>query len=233
MTPTILIGRKSAPALLLVSQSAGMADPPSLLDLGDVSEDLELLVRAGPGCGAAAGSESEECGEYDSISSPGGSSTCSGPTYPRCSGFGPPSPRSQPIVSARHSPPREGKKKKKKVGLLSAEFEGEAGEDIRGVLRGGAAAQADLTRVQGKLGKLGVSGGARARSHKKEPLPMKLRALPQSFWQQPNNANPLSPGAFYSTLPPLPGQPVDTELDHIPSLEEMAGVGAAELLDRR
>ncbi|KDR22336.1 hypothetical protein L798_01992 [Zootermopsis nevadensis] len=32
---------------------------------------------------------------------------------------------------------------------------------------------------------------------------MKLRALPQSFWQQPNNTNSLSPGAVYPVLPPL------------------------------
>ncbi|PSN38352.1 hypothetical protein C0J52_06937 [Blattella germanica] len=38
---------------------------------------------------------------------------------------------------------------------------------------------------------------------KKEPLPMKLRALPQSFWQQPNQTNCLSPGAVYPILPPL------------------------------
>lgn len=36
-----------------------------------------------------------------------------------------------------------------------------------------------------------------------EPLPMKLRALPQSFWQQPNHTNSLSPGAVYPVLPPL------------------------------
>ena len=32
---------------------------------------------------------------------------------------------------------------------------------------------------------------------------MKLRALPQSFWQQPNHTNCLSPGAIYPILPPL------------------------------
>ncbi len=32
---------------------------------------------------------------------------------------------------------------------------------------------------------------------------MKQRALPQSFWQQPNLANPVPPGAIYSILPPL------------------------------
>jgi hypothetical protein len=36
-----------------------------------------------------------------------------------------------------------------------------------------------------------------------EPVPMKLRALPQSFWQQPNHTNSLSPGAVYPVLPPL------------------------------
>ena len=63
-----------------------------LLDLGDVSTDLEAL----------GAKELEERGElnldvegesapeydYDSVSSPGGS-TCSGPTYIRHSGFGP------------------------------------------------------------------------------------------------------------------------------------------------
>ena len=43
-----------------------------------------------------------------------------------------------------------------------------------------------------------------------EPLPMKLRALPQSFWLQPNQANPLPPGSVYSTLPPLPGTEAET-----------------------
>jgi hypothetical protein len=32
---------------------------------------------------------------------------------------------------------------------------------------------------------------------------MKLRALPQSFWQQPNHPNSLSPGTVYPVLPPL------------------------------
>ena len=36
-----------------------------------------------------------------------------------------------------------------------------------------------------------------------EPLPMKLRALPQSFWQQPNAVNSASPGTMYAVLPPL------------------------------
>ena len=64
---------------------------------------------------------------------------------------------------------------------------------------------------------------------------MKMRALPQSFWQQPNNANPLSPGAVYSRLPPLPGQAVHEEdlLDHVPALTEVAGEEAEQMLEAR
>ena len=32
---------------------------------------------------------------------------------------------------------------------------------------------------------------------------MRLRALPQSFWQQPNNPTSVSPANAYSILPPL------------------------------
>lgn len=62
---------------------------------------------------------------------------------------------------------------------------------------------------------------------------MKMRALPQSFWQQPNNANPLSPGAVYSRLPPLPGQAPGHEedlLDHVPNLQEVAGEEAEQMM---
>ncbi|KAF4519958.1 hypothetical protein B566_EDAN005457 [Ephemera danica] len=40
---------------------------------------------------------------------------------------------------------------------------------------------------------------------KREPLPMKLRALPQSFWQQPNQPTSMSPA--FPVLPPLFVQP--------------------------
>ena len=64
---------------------------------------------------------------------------------------------------------------------------------------------------------------------------MKMRALPQSFWQQPNNANPLSPGAVYSRLPPLPGPAghEDDLLDHVPPLTEVAGDEAEQMLENR
>ena len=64
---------------------------------------------------------------------------------------------------------------------------------------------------------------------------MKMRALPQSFWQQPNNANPLSPGAVFSVLPPLPGQAgPDVEIfDHVPGLSEVAGQEAQQVLESK
>ena len=43
--------------------------------------------------------------------------------------------------------------------------------------------------------------------HKREPLPMRLRALPPSFWQQPNQPNAL-PTSMY--LPPLFKSELDT-----------------------
>ncbi|XP_059481619.1 uncharacterized protein LOC132200282 [Neocloeon triangulifer] len=38
---------------------------------------------------------------------------------------------------------------------------------------------------------------------KRDPLPMKLRALPHSFWVQPNKPANVSPGSVYPVLPPL------------------------------
>ncbi|KAE8750705.1 hypothetical protein FOCC_FOCC002685, partial [Frankliniella occidentalis] len=45
-----------------------------------------------------------------------------------------------------------------------------------------------------------ISARSRAR---KSPLPMKLRALPASFWEQPNLNKGPSPGTIFSALPPL------------------------------
>ena len=59
---------------------------------------------------------------------------------------------------------------------------------------------------------------------------MKMRALPQSFWQQPNQANPLPPGSVFSTLPPLPGQ--EAELG-APTPAEIAGEEAEAVLKER
>lgn len=48
---------------------------------------------------------------------------------------------------------------------------------------------------------------------RREPLPMKLRALPQSFWKQPNNPPTLSPGNLFSSLPPLSSMKDDDVTD--------------------
>lgn len=218
-----------------------------LLDLGDVSQDLEALSPTL--VGDISEDSAAEC-DYDNISSPGGSSTCSGPTYKRHLGFGPevqrcagnqdqapntpPSPSRNPALS-RHRlssqtslepRPRDSKKKKKKS-LLCPSYEDSA-DEIKGVQieRPGG------TKTSGA--KLGTFTSSRSRN-KKEPLPMKMRALPQSFWQQPNNANPLSPGAVFSVLPPLPGQagPEAEIFSHVPGLTEVAGQEAQQMLDRK
>ena len=81
----------------------------SLLDLGDVSQDLEALTRNQDKMGGLADlSEGDSAydnlsspgGDYDNLSSPGGSSTCSGPTYTRHVGFGPDQGRPLSQVSA-------------------------------------------------------------------------------------------------------------------------------------
>lgn len=60
-----------------------------LFDLGDVSADLAVLGRSPDRLADLdGGAESATDYEYDSVSSPGGS-TCSGPTYKRHAGFGP------------------------------------------------------------------------------------------------------------------------------------------------
>ncbi len=60
-----------------------------------------------------------------------------------------------------------------------------------------------------------------------EPLPMKQRALPQSFWQQPNVANPQPPGVVISNLPPLPLGGGDEGGEDITPVEEVSFNGAA------
>jgi len=36
-----------------------------------------------------------------------------------------------------------------------------------------------------------------------EPVPMRMRALPQSIWQEPNIPHNVSPATVYPVLPPL------------------------------
>ncbi|XP_013416853.1 uncharacterized protein LOC106178273 [Lingula anatina] len=56
---------------------------------------------------------------------------------------------------------------------------------------------------------------------KKDPLPMRMRALPQSFFQQPNVPHNVSPGAAYPVLPPLMNRDSDvTEVRPVTPPEE-------------
>lgn len=67
---------------------------------------------------------------------------------------------------------------------------------------------------------------------------MKQRALPQSFWQQPNAANPQPPGVICSALPPLGVDPdatvgcvgASSSNNHLTPVEEVGGGGAASRL---
>ena len=63
-----------------------------LLDLGDVSQDLDALRHCDAALRTSHAEDAlspgvtlseESSAEYENISSPGGSSTCSGPTYKR------------------------------------------------------------------------------------------------------------------------------------------------------
>lgn len=47
---------------------------------------------------------------------------------------------------------------------------------------------------------------------RRDPVPMRLRALPQSFWKQPNIPPALSPGNIFSSLPPLSGYTKDDDV---------------------
>ncbi|XP_064642546.1 uncharacterized protein LOC135496905 [Lineus longissimus] len=102
--------------------------------------------------------------EYENVSSPGNSSTASGPIYIRPPGF---SHHGQTIILSKP------KLKKKKTALA-----------IREGLK-----KRDPTPPKSKP--------------RREPLPMRLRALPQSFWQQPNKPQVCSPASVFPSLPPL------------------------------
>ncbi|WAR15660.1 hypothetical protein MAR_005765 [Mya arenaria] len=68
----------------------------------------------------------------------------------------------------------------------------------------------EIRRKKKKSGLLDRREGLKSRAPtppkvkpRRDPLPMRLRALPQSFWKQPNNPPSISPGNMFSSLPPL------------------------------
>ncbi|CAF0716223.1 unnamed protein product [Brachionus calyciflorus] len=63
---------------------------------------------------------------------------------------------------------------------------------------------------------------------KRDPLPMRLRALPPSFWQQPNQPN-ISPATMY--LPPLFKNDIDTNLNE-PITDEQQNSSSTQQRER-
>ncbi|XP_064611916.1 uncharacterized protein LOC135475896 [Liolophura sinensis] len=102
--------------------------------------------------------------DYENVSSPGDSSTASGPVYVRQPGF----------THHAHEVTKPKSKKKKTLTVTD--------------------------RLSTRTPEQELAPKARP---KKDPLPMRLRALPQSFWQQPNTPNYISPATCFATLPPL------------------------------
>lgn len=160
-------------------------------DSGRGSVDSSLICHDSPEPGAGswlhdftAGSPEDEqpwlgaSPDYENIASPGGSSTASGPVYVRAPGF---EHHGQSLLAAPHPSPAK----------KSAE------NKAKPARKGSVISVTDLSALnEGRS----VSTRVRAKP-KKEPLPMKLRALPQSFWQQPDETSGVSPAL--SVLPPL------------------------------
>ncbi|KAF2364314.1 hypothetical protein FHG87_004923 [Trinorchestia longiramus] len=124
--------------------------------------------------------DTHELVDYDDVASPGASSTSSEPSYVRQPGFDQHAHEvtvastSGVVQKSRKS--SHSKKCKKKKSCPE-----ESGEIIT---------IAPIPQVPSTRPKI-----------KKEPLPMKLRALPQSFWVQPNRASCIPPSG--ALLPPL------------------------------
>ncbi|CAD5124800.1 DgyrCDS13063 [Dimorphilus gyrociliatus] len=62
-----------------------------------------------------------------------------------------------------------------------------------------------------------------------KPLPMRLRAFPQSFWQQPNRPSHVSPAVNYPILPPLGTKDSDEEVRPVTPPSKMAPKGERKI----
>ncbi|KAF6018479.1 hypothetical protein EB796_023214 [Bugula neritina] len=116
----------------------------------------------------------------DNPCSPGASSTCSGssgPVYIRPPGF---KHHAQEITRPRI-------KKKKKLFPVSNTKNSDVTYEIPG---------SDTFKKK-------EASTTKQKNTKRDPLPMRLRAFPQSFWQQPNQPVGVSPAVCHKVLPPL------------------------------
>ncbi|XP_045109710.1 uncharacterized protein LOC123503773 [Portunus trituberculatus] len=181
--------------------------PPPVIkeDADDESEDVFAGRRV-----SVSEFDGQDFG-YESVSSPGASSTSSEPAYIRKPGF------EHHAHEFRATPPKSTTFTPTSVNVT-----------LGGNLVGGQPIRTSLhkpTGLQSPTGSLGSKGSKKKKSNtpegraenanaeadspspnpvrpklKKDPLPMKMRAFPQSFWLQPNKNN-LPPSC--STLPPL------------------------------
>ncbi|XP_071548351.1 uncharacterized protein [Panulirus ornatus] len=151
---------------------------------------------------------------YESVSSPGASSTSSEPGYIRKPGF------EHHAHEFRATPPAPA------LGATASTVTASLGKNllcasaIRTSLHKSSVLQSPTVSLASKGSKKKKSNAHETREEevksdgagspspsvtrtrvKKDPLPMKMRALPQSFWLQPNKNNNLPPSC--STLPPL------------------------------
>eukprot|EP00057_Strongylocentrotus_purpuratus_P035659 XP_800421.2 PREDICTED: uncharacterized protein LOC586927 [Strongylocentrotus purpuratus] len=152
--------------------------------------------KRGPTCSLSGSSSSEgEGSDHEEIPPSPCSSTSSGPTYVRPPGF---KHHGQEIKVQEQRPKvNTSVRIKRKIKRQSM---------MKDVLPLSHVTSHPVTKVTMEEKTTGVQvlppSGMKTKV-RKEPIPMRLRALPQSFWQQPNTVNSASPGSMYSVLPPL------------------------------
>ncbi|XP_071501128.1 uncharacterized protein [Diadema antillarum] len=153
--------------------------------------------KRGPTCSLSGSSSSEgEGSDQEDIPPSPCSSTSSGPTYVRPPGF----THHGQEIKVDHKPKVNVRIKRKiKRQSMMKDVLPKSHVTSHPVVSKGAPKE-----EKGAVPVLPPSsiGGMKTKV-RKEPIPMRLRALPQSFWQQPNTVNSASPGSMYSVLPPL------------------------------
>ncbi|XP_071805198.1 uncharacterized protein [Asterias amurensis] len=155
-----------------------------------------LTVKRGPSAPLSGSSSEGENSDLEDIPPSPCSSTSSGPIYIRPAGF---KHHAQEIqaLKLRTCSSVKLKKKIKKNAAMTVPRDTLFCPDVQDSGR-------DKNNNNSNSNKLSSVPQSRAKQKtKKDPLPMKLRALPQSFWQQPNTVNTAPPGAMYTVLPPV------------------------------
>ncbi|XP_065298895.1 uncharacterized protein [Dermacentor albipictus] len=151
--------------------------------------------------------------DYDNVASPGGSSTASGPVYVRTPGFEHHGHSVTATAAASGAVTGPGVSEKKAAA--------KGGNKSTGLRKGSVISVNDVSALNE-----GRSVATRVRAKpKKEPLPMKLRALPQSFWQQPDETSGVSPAIVMPVLPPLFKHDTQEDLTAVRPLTPPEGSG--------